>query len=129
MVGEPATRGAGGGIDALAHGGDKLKPREDQRKGGNGFGINEEGAGYTLTGVDRHGVAYENDHINECEVARSLNGDHDDRVTDSGTSVVISTNSNGGDVAATVNANMSKLGGDNQTTFGGGYCITRRIDT
>lgn len=39
---------------------------------------------------------------------------------------VISTNSNGGDVAATINANMSKLGGDNQTTFGGGYRITRR---
>lgn len=48
----------GGGIDAIALDGDKLKPREDQRKGGNGFGINEEGAGYTLTGVDRHGVAY-----------------------------------------------------------------------
>jgi hypothetical protein len=43
----------------IALDGDKLKPREDQRKGGNGFGINEEGAGYTLTGVDRHGVAYE----------------------------------------------------------------------
>ena len=41
-----------------------------------------------MTGVDRHGVAYENDHLNRCEVARSLNGDHDDRVTDSGTSVV-----------------------------------------
>ena len=44
--------------DAIALDGDKLKPREDQRKGGNGFGINEEGAGYTLTAVDRHGVAY-----------------------------------------------------------------------
>lgn len=44
--------------DAIALYGDKLKPRVDQRKGGNGFGINEEGAGYTLTGVDRHGVAY-----------------------------------------------------------------------
>ena len=43
----------------IALDGDKLKPREDQRKGGNGFGINEDGAGYTLTGVDRHGVAYE----------------------------------------------------------------------
>jgi hypothetical protein len=42
----------------IALDGDKLKPREDQRKGGNGFGINEEGAGYTLTAVDRHGVAY-----------------------------------------------------------------------
>lgn len=72
----------------IALDGDKLKPRKDQRKGGNGFGVNEDGAGYTLTGVDRHGVAYENDHLNECEVARSLNGDHDDRVTDSGTSVV-----------------------------------------
>ncbi len=51
--------GAGGeGDECIALDGDKLKPRVDQRKGGNGFGINEEGAGYTLTGVDRHGVAY-----------------------------------------------------------------------
>ena len=120
------TRGRGSvnDVHAIALDGDKLKPREDQRKGGNGFGVNEDGAGYTLTGVDRHGVAYginnqggaapqftdetsgtmvaasnssgnnlhgvayENDHLNRCEVARSLNGDHDDRVTDSGTSVV-----------------------------------------
>ena len=47
------------GQNCIALDGDKLKPREDQRKGGNGFGINEDGAGYTLTGVDRHGVAYE----------------------------------------------------------------------
>ena len=44
--------------ETVALDGDKLKPREDQRKGGNGFGVNEEGAGYTLTAVDRHGVAY-----------------------------------------------------------------------
>lgn len=47
------------GQNCIALDGDKLKPREDQRKGGNGFGVNEEGAGYTLTAVDRHGVAYE----------------------------------------------------------------------
>lgn len=40
----------------------------------------------------------------------------------------VSTNSNGEDVAPTVNANMSKLGGDNQTTFGGGYVVSRRGD-
>ncbi len=50
--------GSRGGRVCIALDGDKLKPREDQRKGGNGFGVNEEGAGYTLTGVDRHGVAY-----------------------------------------------------------------------
>ena len=44
--------------DAIALDGDKLKPRVGQRKGGNGLGVNEDGAGYTLTGVDRHGVAY-----------------------------------------------------------------------
>ena len=44
--------------DAIALDGDKLKPRVDQRKGGSGLGVNEDGAGYTLTGVDRHGVAY-----------------------------------------------------------------------
>ena len=32
-------------IDAIALDGDTLKPREDQCKGGNGFGINEDGAG------------------------------------------------------------------------------------
>jgi hypothetical protein len=42
----------------IALDGDKLKPRTDQRKGGNGFGINEENVGYTLTVPDRHGVAY-----------------------------------------------------------------------
>lgn len=54
------TRGRGSvnDVHVIALDGDKLKPREDQRKGGNGFGINEDGAGYTLTGVDRHGVAY-----------------------------------------------------------------------
>ena len=51
-------------VHVVALDGDKLKPREDQRKGGNGFGINEEGAGYTLTGVDRHGVAYGMDALN-----------------------------------------------------------------
>lgn len=45
-------------VHVVALDGDKLKPRADQRKGGNGFGVNEEGDGYTLTGVDRHGVAY-----------------------------------------------------------------------
>lgn len=139
----------------IALDGDKLKPREDQRKGGNGFCINEEGAGYTLTGVDRHGVAYENDHLNRCEVARSLNGDHDDRVTDSGTSVVhvgmaqntrdevrivgdgeivgalpaepgmkqqtyiVSTNSNGEDVAATLTRDLAKQTGAQQQNGGG----------
>lgn len=42
----------------IALDGDKLKPRENPRKGGNGFGINEDGASYTLTVPDRHGVAY-----------------------------------------------------------------------
>lgn len=52
------SRPSGSDSHVVALDGDKLKPREDQRKGGNGFGVNEEGAGYTLTGVDRHGVAY-----------------------------------------------------------------------
>ena len=149
-------------IDAIALDGDKLKPREDQRKGGNGFGINEEGAGYTLTGVDRHGVAYENDHLNGCEVARSINGNHDDSVTDSGTSVVhvgmaqntrdevrivgdgeivgalpaepgmkqqtyvVSTNSNGEDVAPTILSCEYKMG-QRQKDTGGGYVISKRV--
>ena len=33
----------------VALGGDKLKPREGQRKGGSGFGVNEDGAGGTLS--------------------------------------------------------------------------------
>jgi len=59
----------------IALDGDKLKPREDQRKGGNGFGINEEGAGYTLTGVDRHGVAYKSSNGKGEEVAATLSAD------------------------------------------------------
>ena len=52
------SRPQGNDCHVVALDGDKLKPREDANGGGNGFGINEEGAGYTLTGVDRHGVAY-----------------------------------------------------------------------
>ena len=59
----------------IALDGDKLKPREDQRKGGNGFGINEEGAGYTLTGVDRHGVAYKSSNGKGEEVSATLSAD------------------------------------------------------
>ena len=109
--------------NCIALDGDKLKPREDANGGGNGFGVNEEGAGYTLTGVDRHGVAYcadggevastitrqiseqsgqdnranavvqcyENDSLKHSEVCRTLTGNHDDRVTDTGTRVVVST--------------------------------------
>jgi hypothetical protein len=36
---------------------------------------------------------------------------------------VIVSNSNGGDVMPTINANESKLGGDNQHVNGGGYVI------
>lgn len=40
--------------------GDKLKPRSDYhgRKGGNGFGLSEDGSCYTQTVVDRHMVFY-----------------------------------------------------------------------
>lgn len=143
------------GEPCIALDGDKLKPREDQRKGGNGFGVNEEGAGYTLTAVDRHGVAYAADGGEVAatitrQIAEQSGQDNransvvqcydmthaDDpgrKVTDGvsptlqsrmGTGgnqvpLAVSTNSNGEDVAPTVNANMSKLGGDNQTTFGG----------
>jgi len=112
MVGEPAGCGSfdpfangtipGGGMtesvaqslvngdcpghhNCIALDGDKLKPREDQRKGGNGFGINEEGAGY------------------------------DDRVTDTGTSVVHTHGLDGynksltGEVSPTVTAKRSDL--------------------
>lgn len=43
----------------LALDGDKWKPRKTyrQRRGGNGFGINADGASYTLNTVDRHIVA------------------------------------------------------------------------
>ena len=202
-----AMNGGGGRLDgvSIALDGDKLKPREDQRKGGNGFGINEEGAGYTLTGVDRHGVAYgigngqaAEASITMKECPQTLNCMHDKQATvqcyenhaqdsrvqgpidtaptqgssnanSAGISgnnplvvmrntpfvktshakgkngdgekweqcelagtrnaieggdgrnqeCIVSTNSNGGDVAATLNTAMAKLGGDNQTTFGG----------
>jgi DNA-cytosine methyltransferase len=168
------------GEPCIALDGDKLKPRTDQRKGGNGFGINEEGAGYTLTAVDRHGVAYKSEcfenhaqdsRIKPIEVSDTRNqkdgtggnnlplvvhksqipfvktshakgkgglGEKWERCEVAGVrnaiegndgrnqECIVSTNSNGGDVAATINANMSKLGGDNQTTFGGGYVVSRR---
>ena len=43
----------------LALDGDKWKPRKvyRQRRGGNGLGINTDGASYTLNTVDRHIVA------------------------------------------------------------------------
>ena len=53
---------AGCAADAIALDGDKLKPRTDPRAGGNGFGVGEDGAGYTLTATDRHGVAYGYEH-------------------------------------------------------------------
>ena len=62
-------------IHAIALDGDKPKPRVDQRKGGNGFGVNEEGAGYTLTGVDRHGVAYKSSNGKGEEVSATLSAD------------------------------------------------------
>jgi hypothetical protein len=157
------------GEPCIALDGDKLKPRTDQRKGGNGFGVNEDGAGYTLTAVDRHGVAYGTkakrtwwndlevattitttghnqlmpdkdrfDAVVECQDVQCYDMTHADdpgrkvadgvsptlqsRMGTGGNQVplAVSTNSNGEDVAPTVNANMSKLGGDNQTTFGGG---------
>ena len=63
------------GDDIIALDGDKLKPRTNQRKGGNGFGINEDGAGYTLTGVDRHGVAYKRTNAKGEDVAATLSAD------------------------------------------------------
>lgn len=73
VVGGATERGTGEPCIALD--GDKLKPRVDQRKGGNGFGINEEGAGYTLTGVDRHGVAYKSTNGKGEEVSATLSAD------------------------------------------------------
>ena len=167
-------------IHAIALDGDKLKPRVDQRKGGNGFGVNEDGAGYTLTGVDRHGVAYGIDQqdgkgganstegvaptvlsdshgtphgvaykakrtwwngadvattttttghnqlmpLKHSEVCRTLTGNHDDRVTDTDTSVVVSTNSNGEDVAATLTRD-SRMGGGVRPHSPRGFCLDR----
>ena len=49
----------GCGVVVLALDGDKWKPRPEYRprQGGNGFGINDGGAMYTLNTVDRHIVA------------------------------------------------------------------------
>lgn len=89
-----------------------------------------QGFAYTLGGRDsvdagvvgsEPAAAYENDHLNECEVSRSLNGNHDERVTDTGTTVV-STNSNGEDVAPTLTQDLAKQTGNQQQTGGGGVC-------
>ncbi len=101
---------------------------------------------------------YENDRLNECEVARTITGGHDASVSDTGTSVVhtqgldgynktltgdcaptisgaacdlhhthgvISTNSNGEDVAPTISSCEYKMG-QKQKDTGGGYVLTRR---
>jgi hypothetical protein len=193
-----ATNSSGNNVCgcAIALDGDKLKPREDQRKGGNGFGINEDGAGYTLTGVDRHGVAYcadggnvaatitrqiseqsgQDNRANAVVVSMAQNTRDEVRIvggdgqiagalpaepgmkqqtyivrtqgldgynktltgdcapTISGavcdlhhTHGVISTNSNGEDVAATLTRDLAKQTGAQQQN-GGGYCLIRRID-
>ena len=155
--------------DAIALEGDKLKPREDQRKGGNGFGVNEDGAGYTLTGVDRHGVAYGLDarntglygekatgkevsmtqDANQCKGGKcvvlcadgvTLDAKNGFPIADGvsqsligGTApghknAVISTNSNGEDVAATLTQDLAKQTGAQQQN-GGGYVLTRREDS
>ena len=69
-----------------------------------------------------------NSGFHETQVAACLDTTTPDPTKAQGGNVIVSTNSNGEDVAATINANMSKLGGDNQTTFGGGYVISRRGD-
>lgn len=119
MVGE--APGVGGeGVIALD--GDKLKPREDQRKGGNGFGVNENGAGYTLTAVDRHGVAYCADGG---EVAATITrqileqSGQDNRANAVVEVAVVSTNSNGGDVMPTISSCEYKMGQKQKDTGGG----------
>lgn len=198
-------------VHVVALDGDKLKPREDQRKGGNGFGINEDGAGYTLTGVDRHGVAYAADGgdvaatitrqiseqsgqdnranaVVECfenyaqdsrvqvpidtaptqgssnansagvsgnnplvvmrntpfvktSHAKGRNGDGEkwEQCELAGTrnaieggdgrnqECIVSTNSNGGDVAATLTQDLAKQTGAQQANGGGGYVVTRNL--
>ena len=70
---------------------------------------------------------YENDSLKHSEVCRTLTGNHDDRVTDTGTSVVVSTNSNGEDVAATLTRGLANQTGE-QLQNGGGLptASTRR---
>ena len=70
---------------------------------------------------------FENNTLNHSEVCHTLSGNHDDRVTDTGTSVVISTNSNGEDVAPTISSCEYKMG-QKQKDTGGGYVVSRRGD-
>ena len=162
----------------IALDGDKLKPREDQRKGGNGFGVNEEGAGYTLTGVDRHGVAYKSEcyenhaqdsRVKPIEVSDTRNqkdgtggnnlplvvhtpfvktshahgkdgkGEKWEQCEVAGTrnaieggdgrnqECVVSTNSNGEDVAPTLTQDLAKQTGAQQAN-GGGTSSARGFD-
>ncbi|MBQ4198656.1 MAG: DNA cytosine methyltransferase [Kiritimatiellae bacterium] len=93
----------------IALDGDKLKPREDQRKGGNGFGINEEGAGYTLTGVDRHGVAYGIDQQGGKGGANTTESVAPTVLSDShGTPHGVAYAADGGNVAATITRQISE---------------------
>lgn len=126
--------------------------RENQG-GGKGL-LNQGDRTGALSTLTNQCIALDGDKLNECEVARSLNGDHDDRVTDSGTSVVhvgmaqntrdevrivgdgeivgalpaepgmkqqtyvVSTNSNGEDVAPTLTLELARQTGAQQANGG-----------
>lgn len=49
--------------NVIALDGDKIGKNE--RKGGSGLGVNEDGVSYTLTAKDVHAVAYENNNVND----------------------------------------------------------------
>lgn len=96
----------------IALDGDKLKPRIDQRKGGNGFGVDEEGAGYTLTGVDRHGVAYGIDQQGGKGGANTTEGVAPTVLSDShGTPHGVAYCADGGEVAATITRQIAEQSG------------------
>ena len=114
-------------VHVVALDGDKLKPREDQRKGGNGFGVNEEGAD----------ISYVGDGEKRCqEVVVSMAQNTRDEVRIVGgdgqiagalpaepgmkqQTYVVSTNSNGENVAPTISQSEYRMG-QNQKDTGGG---------
>ena len=78
-------------VHVVALDGDKLKPREDQRK----------------RPMPAEVQCFENNTLNHSEVCRTLTGNHDDRVTDTGTSIVIS-------MAQNTRNEVRIVGGDGQ---------------
>jgi site-specific DNA-cytosine methylase len=81
-----------GGMVVVAIDGDKINKKE--RKGGSGFGINTDGASYTLTAKDVHAVAYEETAKDEMYLIDMMGGKNQSKITNADVSPTLATTHN-----------------------------------